>query len=121
MTTRTSIRTPLGEFATLAQAASAHKCDRHTITARILAQPQHYQKITRTYESKQTFVVRGVRWPIAWHQYRLQDEDVKDAIYQAWCKANSLDPEGDGTADRFFDDMDQQPQVETNELTENLE
>jgi hypothetical protein len=71
------------------------------------------------FESTTNFVVRGVRWPITWQQYRYQAEDIKDAIYTAWCGANELDPDADGTADRFFNDMD--AVVEDSPVTEELD
>ena len=101
-----TVRTPLGEFSSIASAARAHHVDRSVLLQRIAREPDTYQKIVRVFESETNFVVRGVRWPITWTQYRYQAEDVKDAIYTAWCGANGLDPEAAGTADRFFADMD---------------
>jgi hypothetical protein len=106
MKTLTTVRTPLGEFTSIASAARAHHVDRSVLLQRIAREPEQYQKTVRVFESETNFVVRGVRWPITWTQYRYQAEDVKDAIYTAWCGANGLDPDADGTADRFFAEMD---------------
>lgn len=105
------IRTPLGEFATVQQAAAAHKCEKKTISNRIASRPEEYQYVERdaparakvTYEK----IVRGIRWPISWSQYRTQELDVKEAIYDKWCRSNKLDPNTEATAEAFFDEMDQ--------------
>jgi hypothetical protein len=118
------IRTPLGEFATVQQAAAAHKCEKKTISSRIATRPEEYQYVQRdaparakvTYER----VVKGVRWPITWSQYRIQDLEVKEAIYDKWCRSMNLDPDTEATAEQFFDEMDQyvgdaEPETETEE------
>jgi hypothetical protein len=106
MKTLTTVRTPLGEFTSIASAARAHHVDRSVLLQRIAREPQQYQKTVRVFESETNFVVRGVRWPITWNQYRYQAEDIKHEIYTAWCSRSDLDPDQDGTADRFFAEMD---------------
>jgi hypothetical protein len=96
----------LGEFASVASAARAHHVDRSVLLQRITREPDTYQKIVRVFQATENFVVRGVRWPITWNQYRYQAEDIKDAIYTAWCSRSGLDPEAAGTADSFFAEMD---------------
>lgn len=105
------VKTPLGEFATVQQAAAAHRCEKKTISNRIKTRPDEYQYVQRdaparakvTYER----VVRGVRWPISWSQYRIQELEVKEAIYHKWCRSYDLDPDQESTAEQFFDEMDQ--------------
>jgi hypothetical protein len=118
MTTRTTVRTPLGDFPSLNSAAQAHRCDRATLAQRIKNQPDQYQKIQTSVKPPQSWVTRGVRWPIPWHQYRFQEESVKDAIYQAWCQKAKLDPDLESTANAFFDDMDQAQDTSTDTDTE---
>jgi len=101
-------RTPKGEFATTAQACAALRCDRTTLYKRIDAGTEGYARIEREIKPKEKFrsVIKGVRWPIPWSQYRFQDDDVKESIYQLWCKQKGFDPTVDGTADIFFDEID---------------
>ena len=110
MPTKNLVRTPLGEFPTVAQAAAAHKCDRHTIMARAKSRPTEYQvtKIQVPAKPKVTYerAVKGVRWPISWSQYRIQELDVKEEIYSIWCVERRLDPDTESTAEQFFDEME---------------
>ena len=120
------VKTPLGEFATVQQAAAAHKCEKKTISNRIKTRPEEYQYVERdaparakvTYER----AIRGVRWPISWSQYRIQELDVKEAIYAKWCKSLDLDPNTEQAAEQFFDEMDQyQGEPETDEAEAELD
>ena len=119
------VRTPLGEFATVQQAAAAHKCEKKTISNRIATRPEEYQYVQREVAARAKVVyertVKGVRWPIGWNQYRVQDFEVKEAIYAKWCQSYNLDPNTEATAEQFFDEMDQyagEPESEETE-TEN--
>lgn len=106
---KTLVRTPLGEFATVVQAAAAHHCDRHTIMSRCRSQPEQYQvqktQIPGKVAAERT--VKGTRWPISWRQYGMQTTEVKEEIYRVWCKTLKLDPDTEATAEQFFDEMDQ--------------
>jgi hypothetical protein len=120
------VRTPLGEFATVQQAAAAHKCEKKTISNRILIRPEEYQYVQREVEAKPRAkvvyerAVKGVRWPIGWNQYRVQEFEVKEAIYDKWCRSMNLDPNTEATAEQFFDEMDQYAgDSETETETEN--
>lgn len=119
------VRTPLGEFASVAQASCAHKCDRATMMNRIKTRPEEYHQFEVEVEAKKkeikAYAVRGVRWPISWVQYRLQDEDTKDAIYQAWCRRCGQDPDQEATAEAFFDDMEHQQDSAPDELEADLD
>lgn len=108
MPIKTTVTTPLGTFSSVAAAARAHHMDRITLHRRFETDPENFRKTVTEYKTADTtkFVVRGVRWPIPWTQYRFQSEDVKDAIYQAWCVRAGLDPDQEHTADAFFADMD---------------
>jgi predicted GNAT family acetyltransferase len=106
MKTQISIHTPLGEFGSLASAARAHACDRSTLLARCESEPDQYRKITRPKPGPAVPVIRGQRWPITWTQYRYQSEEVKDAIWQDWCRGQGLDPDLESTAEQFFAEMD---------------
>lgn len=120
------VRTPLGDFATVAQAAAAHQCEKKTISNRITSRPEEYQYVTVFVEPKPkpTYdrTVKGVRWPIGWNQYRFQDFEVKEQIYDLWCTSHGLDPEQESTALAFFDEMElytgQQTAAEEDELDE---
>jgi hypothetical protein len=120
------VKTPLGEFATVAQAAAAHKCEKKTISNRILIRPEEYQYVQREAPAKPKATyertVRGVRWPIGWNQYRFQDYDTKEQIYQEWCEQRDQDPNTEAAAEAFFDEMDlytgQQTATEEDELND---
>jgi hypothetical protein len=105
------VKTPLGEFATVQQAAAAHKCEKKTITNRIATRPEEYQYVQREAPARAKVVyertVRGVRWPIGWNQYRVQDLEVKEQIYAKWCRSLGMDPNTEAAAEQFFDEMDQ--------------
>lgn len=111
MPKKITIRTPQGEFASLAQAIRALHCDRTTLLRRLETHPDQYQRVQvitpprpkPRYERTE----RGARWPISWSQYRVQDHDVKEEIYHAWCLRMSCDPDQEATAEQFFDEMDQ--------------
>jgi hypothetical protein len=120
------VRTPLGEFATVAQAAAAHKCEKKTITNRINIRPEEYQYVQRDVPAKPKVVyertVKGARWPIGWNQYRFQDYDIKEQIYQEWCEERGHDPDTLTAAEAFFDEMErytgQQDGTEEDELND---
>jgi hypothetical protein len=104
------VRTPLGEFATVQQAAAAHKCEKKTIANRIATRPLEYQYVQRDVPAKPKVVyertVKGVRWPIGWNQYRFQDHEIKEQIYQEWCEQHDHDPDSLEAAEAFFDEME---------------
>ena len=106
------VRTPLGDFATIKQAAAAHHCEKKTITNRIATRPEEYQYVhldvptTPRYGNYEPRV-KGVRWPITWSQYRFQEHEVKEQIYTQWCKSYNQDPNTEAAAEAFFDEMDQ--------------
>ncbi len=104
------VKTPLGEFATIAQAACAHKCDRATIMKRVATRPDEYQRFEVEVAAKKRerieYAVKGARWPITWYQYKFQDDDIKEAIYQGWCTSQDLDPDTEHAANAFFDEID---------------
>jgi hypothetical protein len=109
MHTRYIISTPLGQFATMKQAAAAHHCDRATLIRRIQQDPDQYRRVERpriAAAKKNEWAVRGVRWPISWAQYRLQDHDTREAIWNMWIRHHELDPDLESTATAFFDEMD---------------
>lgn len=118
------VRTPLGEFATVAQAAAAHQCEKKTISNRIKTRPTEYEYVQREAPAKPTYerTVKGARWPIGWNQYRFQDFEVKEQIYQEWCEERGQDPDLEATAEAFFDEMDlytgQQTPTEEDDLNE---
>jgi hypothetical protein len=105
------VKTPLGEFASVQQAAAAHRCEKKTISNRIATRPDEYQYVQREAPARARVVyervIRGVRWPITWSQYRIQELEVKEAIYAKWCKSQNLDPDTEAAAQQFFDEMDQ--------------
>lgn len=105
------VRTPLGEFATIQQAAAAHRCDKKTISNRIVARPAEYEFVQREAPARVPAVwqpvLRGPRWPISWMQYRIQELEVREAIYHQWCQSQNLDPDTEAAAEQFFDEMDQ--------------
>jgi hypothetical protein len=92
------------------QAAAAHKCEKKTISNRIATRPEEYQYVQREAPARAKVVyermVKGVRWPITWSQYRVQELEVKEAIYTKWCQSMNLDPNTEATAEAFFDEMD---------------
>jgi hypothetical protein len=104
------VKTPLGEFASVQQAAAAHRCEKKTISNRIATRPDEYQYVQREAPARAKVVyervIRGVRWPIGWNQYRVQELEVKEAIYDKWCRSMNLDPMTEATAEAFFDEMD---------------
>jgi hypothetical protein len=79
--------------------------------ARAKSRPTEYQvtKIQVPAKPKVTYerAVKGVRWPISWSQYRIQELDVKEEIYRVWCLERDLDPNTENAAEQFFDEMDQ--------------
>jgi hypothetical protein len=123
------VKTPLGEFASVQQAAAAHRCEKKTISNRIATRPDEYQYVQREAPARAKVVyervVRGVRWPIGWNQYRVQELEVKEAIYDKWCRSMNLDPNTEATAEAFFDEMDlytgQQDSDETEAELDSLE
>jgi len=109
MPTHQEIITPLGHFATMKQAAAAHHCDRATLVRRCEQEPDQYRRVKpppRSRVPRSEWAVPGVRWPISWNQYRLQDHDTREAIWQQWCDQHGLSPDLESTATAFFDEMD---------------
>jgi hypothetical protein len=120
------VKTPLGEFASVQQAAAAHRCEKKTISNRIATRPDEYQYVQREAPARAKVVyervIKGVRWPITWSQYRIQELEVKEAIYAKWCKSLNLDPNTEAAAEQFFDEMDQyQGDAEADETEEELD
>ena len=120
------VKTPLGEFASVQQAAAAHRCEKKTISNRIATRPDEYQYVQREAPARAKVVyervIRGVRWPITWSQYRIQELEVKEAIYAKWCKSLNMDPNTEAAAEQFFDEMDQyQGDAEADETEEELD
>jgi len=124
MPTKRYVRTPLGEFPTIAAASAAHRCDRHTLTKRIKDRPEEYQYVEVAARKKPAYeiTVRGARWPISWTQNKVQEYDIKEQIYLAWCQRQDLDPDTEHAANAFFDEMDQyvapQEEEEQDEITD---
>lgn len=105
--TKTTITTPLGSFKSVVAAAAAHKVDRATLLKRLATIPEEYQKkVQKIMVQEPAYTVRGARWPISWAQYRSQDYDTREEIYQAWCSQRQLDPEAESTVNTFFEQMD---------------
>jgi hypothetical protein len=109
-------KTPLGEFASAAQAAAAHKCDKGTVINRCKTDPDNYQqrpiplrepkvKITWSTTARAT-------WPLSWFQYKHLSYEVKEEIWQTWCIRAELDPELESTVDAFFTEMDNTQEVD---------
>lgn len=127
MPKKITIRTPQGEFASLSQATKALHCDRSTLLRRIETQPDLYQRVEvitpARPKPKYQRTERGVRWPISWSQYRMQDYDVREQIYQVWLVQQGLpiDTDTEAAAEAFFDEMDQyQSQEDQQELAQEL-
>ena len=113
MTVRRIIGTPLGEFGSYKEAAAALHCDRNTVKDRIARSVEGYScREWRVQEVQNLPLIRGVRWPIPWSQYRWQSDDDREAIYQAWCRSRGQDPDLESTALAFFDEMDLVPPTE---------
>ena len=111
MPTKVIVRTPKGEFPSVQAAAAAHGVDRSTISKRCTSDPENYSRTeyhvpSTKSKAKETWVVRGVRWPISWAQYRQQDFETKEEIWLDWCKQQGLDPDLESTVDAFFEAMD---------------
>ena len=102
-------RTPLGSFASSAQAAAAHHCDKGTIMTRCERDPDNYQKVEvpLVREMPQVPQVRRTAWPLSWNNYRGLDYDTREQIYLAWCHTHQQDPDSESAANAFFDEMDQ--------------
>ena len=111
MPIKRTITTPLGQFPTITAAAQAHHCDKAVISRRFRTDPENYQREDRIVAARPRprfeRTERGVRWPISWSQYRMQEYDVKEQIYQAWCDQHRQDPDTAQAAEAFFDEMDQ--------------
>ena len=86
------IQTPLGQFASIIKAATAHGVDRHTMSKRLKTDPENYYKVEAVYKKL-----------VSWSQYRVLPFDAKEAIYAEWCHKNRLDPDLAETAEAFFD------------------
>jgi hypothetical protein len=102
MPNSTPVRTPLGTFASAAQAARAHHCDRSTILNRVHADPENYVMVVR---ETRLPVLKSISNP-SWTQYWSMNHDQRDAWYQAWCQAAALDPDHDRSGDAFFAALD---------------
>jgi hypothetical protein len=105
-----AIQTPLGTFPNMKRAMAAHHCTRRRLEIMMEQQPDQYRLVppppARPRIQRHQPLVRGVRWPIAWAQYRFQDDEVKQAIYELWCREQGWHPEAEGAGDAFFDAMD---------------
>jgi hypothetical protein len=102
MPNSTPVRTPLGTFASAAQAARAHHCDRSTILNRVHADPENYVMVVR---EPRLPVLKSISNP-SWRHYYSLDHDGRDAWYQAWCRAADLDPDSEAGGNAFFDALD---------------
>lgn len=96
------IQTPYGTFASAAQAARAHHCDRSTILNRVQTDPENYRVVDAV--SRQP-VVR-VATQAGWTHYRSLSNDDRDAWYVLWCRESGLDPESEEGGNAFFDALD---------------
>ena len=115
MPKKITVRTPLGEFPSMNQAIKALRCDRNTLLRRFQQEPDLYACTTQQVPARPrrwVTTVRGPRWPISWQQYRVQDEAVKQAIWEKWCQDHNQDPETEAAAEAFFDEMDQYQSLE---------
>lgn len=112
--TKTYWQTPMGEFPSANQACRALHCDRTTLYNRVEKGQEGYARIERAIEprAKPPRKITGVQWPVSWFQYRVQDNDTREAIYLAWCHSQRRDPDEESTANAFFDEMDQVPETE---------
>ena len=86
------IQTPLGQFASIIKAATAHRVDRHTMSKRLKTDPENYFRVEAVYTKL-----------VSWSQYKLLSFDAKETIYAEWCRVNKLDPDQEETAEAFFD------------------
>jgi hypothetical protein len=44
---------------------------------------------------------------MSYGKYRFLDEDVKQDLFEKWCRLKSLDPDTETAAEQFFEQMDQ--------------
>ena len=98
--------TPLGSFASSAQAAAAHHCDKSTIAARCVSDPTNYRKVLREPRRLPGNWHTRREWPLSWNQYRGLDFETREQIFFDWCSAGGHDPDQDASADLFHDEMD---------------
>lgn len=103
-----TIKTELGEFASMPKAAAAHKCSVATIHNRITSDPDHYQKIPKPPKPPKVkySTTAKTTWPMTWAQYKYLSFEVKEEIWLGWCRANKKNPDLDETVDEFYDIMD---------------
>ena len=103
-----TIKTELGEFASMPKAAAAHKCSVATIHNRITSDPDHYQKILKPPKPPKVkySTTAKTTWPLTWAQYKGLSFEIKEDIWLKWCKANKKNPDLDETVDEFYDIMD---------------
>jgi hypothetical protein len=102
MPNSTPVRTPLGTFASAAQAARAHHCDRSTILNRVQTDPNNYVMVQR---EPRLPLLKSITNP-SWTQYWSMNHDDRDAWFLAWCHESGLDPEHDRSGDAFFAALD---------------
>jgi hypothetical protein len=43
---------------------------------------------------------------MAYSKYRFLDEDVKQELFEKWCRLKNLDPDTESAAEQFFEQMD---------------
>jgi hypothetical protein len=111
--------TPLGTFVSAKAAAAAHHCSQYQIMTRIETDPANYTRIQREARPSGSAATwaRRTRWPLSWAQYRVLELQDKEAIYEAWCRNNSQDPNSEVGAEAFFDAMDAvQDQFDNNDV-----
>ena len=111
-------KTPLGDFASSAQAAAAHKCDKSTILNRCLTHPDQYQKTERPEQAAEPKVkvswsqTAKVMWPLTWAQYKGLSFEIKEEIWLKFCAGKNKNPDLDSTVDEFFDEMDRTQDIQ---------
>lgn len=108
-------RTPLGEFASAGQAASAHKCDRATIINRCKTDTENYQRQVRAnvpYAAKKQPYVSNANagWPITWARYRYLPWESKEVVQAQWIQLRGYTwdqiCDDQEVIDQFFAEMD---------------
>lgn len=104
------VHCPAGVFATAIAAARAMNIDRGTFAKRMKTDPEHYYTESGTVSVN---IIRLLKQLPTWGEYRWMPFEVKEQIYQGWCREHDLDPEDSLTADEFFDVMDSQATAET--------
>jgi len=96
------IQTPLGAFASAAQAARAHHCDRSTVLSRLQTDPEHYHWIDTAVAAPRVSMASDQ----GWQYYYSLDHDQRDAWYESWCRSAGFDPNSEDGGNAFFDALD---------------